>query len=78
MASRWVRRPAAGCALAALLAVALGSGGAPVAAQQVTEFGVMAVATASDPALVLGGGYGAIRTSQRTRISAGIGAGSTR
>jgi hypothetical protein len=75
MASRWARRPAAGRALAALLAAALGSGGAPVAAQQVTEFGVMGIATASDPALVVAGGYGAIRTSQRTRISAGLGAG---
>jgi hypothetical protein len=75
MASRWARRPAAGRALAALLAVAVGWGGAPVAAQQVTEFGVMGIATASDPALVVGGGYGAIRTSQRTRISAGLGAG---
>jgi hypothetical protein len=75
MASRWARRPAAGRALGALLAAALGSGGAPVAAQQVTEFGVMGTATASDPALVVGGGYGAIRTSQRTRISAALGAG---
>jgi len=75
MASRWARRPAAGRALAALLAAAAGSRGAPVAAQQVTEFGVMGIATASDPALVVGGGYGAIRTSQRTRISAGLGAG---
>jgi hypothetical protein len=75
MVSRWARWPAAGRALAALLAAALGSEGAPVAAQQATEFGVMGIATASDPALVVGGGYGAIRTSQRTRISAGLGAG---
>jgi len=75
MASRWARLPAAGRALAALLAAAAGSGEAPVAAQQVTEFGVMGIAAASDPMLVVGGGYGAIRTSQRTRISAGLGAG---
>jgi len=75
MASRWARRPAAGRALAALLAWALGSGGAPVSAQQVTEFGLMGIATASDPTLVVAGGYGAIRTSRRTRISAGLGAG---
>ena len=74
MASRWARRSAALRALAALLAAAM-SGGAPVAAQQVTEFGVMGIATASDPALVVAGGYGAIRTSRRTRISAGLGAG---
>jgi hypothetical protein len=72
MAFRWARWPAA---RAALLAAALGSGGAPVAAQQVTEFGVMGIATASDPALVVAGGYAAIRTSGRTRISAGLGAG---
>jgi hypothetical protein len=75
MASRWPRRPAAGHVLAALLAAALGSGGAPAAAQQVTEFGVVGIATASDPALVVAGGYGAIRTSRRTRISAELGAG---
>jgi hypothetical protein len=75
MASRWARRPAARRALAALLAAALGSGRTPVAAQQVTEFGIAGIATASDPALVVAGGYGAIRASRRTRISAGIGAG---
>jgi hypothetical protein len=77
MASRWDRRPAAEHVLAALLVAALGSGGAPVAAQQVTEFGVMGIATASDPTLVVAGGYGAIRTSGRTRISAGLGAGAS-
>jgi hypothetical protein len=48
-----------------------------VAAQQVTEFGVMGIATASDPTLVVAGGYGAIRTSRRTRISAALGAGAS-
>ena len=64
-----------GRVLAALLAAALMLGGVPVAAQQVTEFGIMGVATASDPALAVAGGYGAIRTSRRTRVSAGLGAG---
>jgi hypothetical protein len=77
MTLRWARWPAAGHVLAALLAAALGLGGAPVAAQQVTEFGVMGIATASDPALVVAGGYGAIRTSGRTRISAGLGVGAS-
>ena len=75
MASRWARRSAAARALAALLAAAFMSGGTPVAAQQVSELGVMGIVTASDPALVVAGGYGAIRTSRRTRISAGLGAG---
>ena len=77
MVLRWARWPAAEHALAALLAAALGLGGAPVGAQQVTEFGVMGIATASDPTLVVAGGYGAIRTSPRTRISAGLGAGAS-
>jgi len=77
MTLRWARWPAAGHVLAALLAAALGLGGAPVAAQQVSEFGVMGIATASDPTLVVAGGYVAIRTSQRTRISAGLGAGAS-
>ena len=77
MALRWARWQAAGCVFAAVLAAALGLGGAPVAAQQVTELGVMGIATASDPTLAVAGGYGAIRTSQRTRISAGLGAGAS-
>jgi hypothetical protein len=76
MASRW-DRPAVEPVLAALLVAALGSGGAPAAAQQVTEFGVMGIATASDPTLAVAGGYGAVRTSGRTRISAGLGAGAS-
>ena len=75
MASRWARRPAPGRAFATLLAATGMLGGAPVAAQQVTEFGVMGIATASDPGLVVAGGYGAIRTSRRTRVSVGLGAG---
>ena len=77
MTLRWTRWPAAGQVLAALLIAALGSGGAPVAAQHVIELGVMGIATSSDPTLVVAGGYGAIRTSGRTRISAGLGAGAS-
>jgi hypothetical protein len=55
---------------AALLLVA-----PPLAAQQVREIGLQTTATASDPALVIGGVYAALRTSLRTRVSAAAGAG---
>lgn len=77
MALRWDRWRAAGHALAGLLTATLGLGGTPAPAQQVTEFGVMGIATASDPALVVASAYGAIRTSRRTRISAGLGLGAS-
>jgi hypothetical protein len=48
---------------------------APGAAQQIREIGLQAVGTASDPALVVAGVYGGLRTSGRTRVSAGLGAG---
>jgi hypothetical protein len=48
---------------------------APVAAQQGREIGVQAIATASDPALGVVGGYGAFRTSARTRVAAALAAG---
>jgi hypothetical protein len=44
-------------------------------AQQTREVGVQAIGTASDPALVVAGIYGGLRTSGRTRISATIAAG---
>ena len=47
----------------------------PLAAQQGKEVGVELVATASDPMLAVGGVYGGLRTSARTRISASAGAG---
>jgi hypothetical protein len=47
----------------------------PGAAQQIREIGLQAVATASDPALVVAGVYGGLRTSGRTRVSASLGAG---
>jgi hypothetical protein len=74
MGSRWARRRAAARVLGTLLAAAVAS---PAAAQQVLELGVTGIATASDPALVVGGGYAAVRTSQRTRLSAALGAGAS-
>jgi hypothetical protein len=50
-------------------------GAAPAAAQQGSEIGVQAIATASQPAIVVAGAYGALRTSARTRVSAAAGAG---
>ena len=45
------------------------------AAQQVRELGVQAIGTFSDPGLAVLGGYGALRTSGRTRISLSVAAG---
>jgi hypothetical protein len=42
---------------------------------QSRELGVGAIGTVSDPALVVGSVYGAIRTSGRTRLSGSVGAG---
>ena len=47
----------------------------PLAAQQVREIGLQTTMTASDPALVIGGVYAAVRTSLRTRVSVAAGAG---
>jgi hypothetical protein len=44
-------------------------------AQQVFELGLQSIGTLSDPALIVGGGYGAWRASGRTRFSAGIAGG---
>lgn len=44
-------------------------------AQQIGELGIQAIGTLSDPALAVGGGYAALRTSGRTRVSASVGAG---
>jgi hypothetical protein len=49
--------------------------GSPASAQSVPELGVVAMATASDPALVAAGAYGGLRTSLRTRVSAAALAG---
>jgi hypothetical protein len=64
MSSRWASLLAA-AALAA----------APAEAQQVKELGVQVVGTASQPALVAGGFYAALRTSRRVRLSAGAALG---
>jgi hypothetical protein len=48
--------------------------GTPLSAQG-REIGVQAIGTTSDPALGVGALYGGIRTSNRTRLSATVGAG---
>jgi len=48
----------------------------PAAAQQASEIGVEAVGTFSDPGLIVGAGYAALRVGTRTRVSLGLGAGS--
>jgi hypothetical protein len=63
MALRWLS------ALAALAAAA------PVGAQQVTELGIQAIGTLSDPALAVGGVYAGWRPARRARVSAGLGVG---
>jgi len=71
MGSRWAS-PAAALLIAAPLAAAR-----PAVAQQVWELGVTGMVTASDPALVVGGVYGALRTSLRSRVSAAVAAGAS-
>jgi hypothetical protein len=66
--SRWAERWSAALLLAA----------SPLAAQQVREIGLQTTVTASDPALVVGGVSGAIRTSLRTRVSLAAGVGASR
>jgi hypothetical protein len=44
-------------------------------AQVIQELGVQAMGTFSDPGLVVAGGYGALRTTGRTRLSLGLSAG---
>ena len=50
---------------------------APLAAQQTRELGIQAIGTASDPLLGVGALYGALRTSNRTRLSVTGGAGAS-
>ncbi len=47
----------------------------PVAAQRIAELGVQATALIAEPGSVVLGGYGALRTSLRTRVSLAGGAG---
>lgn len=63
MALRWLSAVAALCAAA------------PAGAQQAKELGIQATGTLSDPALGVGGVYGAWRPSARSRISAALGVG---
>jgi len=62
---RWARVLAAAAPIAAV----------PLPAQQIHELGVQAIGTASDPALLVGGAYAAMRVSHRFRISAAAGVG---
>jgi hypothetical protein len=48
---------------------------APLAGQEGVELGIQAVVTGSEPLLAVGGLYGALRPSTRTRLSAAAGAG---
>jgi hypothetical protein len=66
MASAWPELLAVTAALALV---------SPAAAQQGKEAGFQAIVTASDPVLGVAGFYGALRTSIRTRLSAGLGGG---
>jgi hypothetical protein len=72
MGSRW----ASPAALALFLAAPPG-GATAAAAQQVRELGVMGIATASDPGLVVGGVSAGLRTSRRTRVSVAAGVGAS-
>jgi hypothetical protein len=65
MRSRWAELALAGVVAAA----------SPAVAQLGREAGLQAIAAASDPGIVVAGGYGALRTSARTRVSASLGAG---
>jgi hypothetical protein len=58
-----------------LLVAATLAAAPPAAAQRVTELGVQATATLSDPALVVAGVTGGVRLSERGRLSLGLGAG---
>jgi hypothetical protein len=44
-------------------------------AQQVREIGIQTIGTFSSPAALVAGGYGALRTTGRTRLSLALGAG---
>ena len=66
MPFRWGELLACGAALALAR---------PAPAQGVREIGIQAIGTLSDPDLAVLGGYGALRTSARARVSALLGAG---
>ena len=60
------------CALGAVAALAAA---APAGAQQVSELGVHATGTLSDPAQAVGGVYAGWRPTRRARLSASVGLG---
>ncbi|MFL5512332.1 MAG: hypothetical protein ACJ8CN_07850, partial [Gemmatimonadales bacterium] len=49
--------------------------GYPVRAQVIRELGIQTIGTFSDPGLLVAGGFAALRTTGRTRLSLGLGAG---
>ncbi|HVL17001.1 MAG TPA: hypothetical protein VM387_03355, partial [Gemmatimonadales bacterium] len=57
-----------------MVAAALGAA-PPAAAQRVTEVGLQATATFSDPVLAVAGATGAVRLSERGRLALSLGAG---
>lgn len=60
-----------------LVAASAATSATPGDAQQIGEIGIQAMVTSSEPALAVGGPYGALRTSGRTRISAAVGGGAS-
>lgn len=70
MTWRWPSAALLGLALAAIVPRAL-----PAQQRRVRELGVQAMVLATDPAMVLGGLYGALRTSTRTRLGVTASAG---
>jgi hypothetical protein len=56
------------------MGIALGSN-RQLLAQRASEIGLQAIATFSDPVVGVAGGYAALRTSRRSRISVDLGAG---
>ena len=62
-------------ALRWLSAVAALAAAAPAGAQQVSELGVPAMGTLSDPALAVAGAYAAWRPAARARLSGALGIG---
>jgi hypothetical protein len=74
MGTRWAEPARLFLPGGALLAVILATA-PPAAAQRVVELGLIAIGTAADPAVLVGGGWAGLRTSSRTRVSATLAAG---
>src|SRR3954462_12562975 len=60
-----------------VMAVGALAWGRPGSAQVIRELGVQAIGSFSYPGLVVSGGFGALSTSGLTRLSLGLGAGSS-